>query len=143
VLESSCCLTEGYSTSASRTSMPRPRDREQAAFREAFQTAKALPVYLQQPTYLQTAGTAGQCQLRAHALQQRMSDAVANRDQHWGAKLDSLPDAPLCDERPDRRFDPLTIRLIERRIGLHVTMQRLGILEIYISDAPPQMPSTR
>jgi hypothetical protein len=34
------------------------------AFREAFQTAKALPVYLQQPTYLQTAGTAGQCQIR-------------------------------------------------------------------------------
>ena len=32
------------------------------AFREAFRTAKALPVYLQQPTYLQTAGTAGQCQ---------------------------------------------------------------------------------
>jgi hypothetical protein len=26
---------------------------------------------------------------------------------------------------------------------LHVTMQRLGILEIYISDAPLQMPSTR
>jgi hypothetical protein len=34
------------------------------AFREAFQTAEALPVDLQQPTYLQTAGTAGQCQER-------------------------------------------------------------------------------
>jgi hypothetical protein len=27
-------------------------------------TAKALPVYLQQPTYLRTEGTAGQCQKR-------------------------------------------------------------------------------
>jgi hypothetical protein len=67
----------------------------------------------------------------------RISDATANCDQHGGAKLDRHPDAPLCDERPDRRPDPLTIRLIERRIGLHVTMQRLGILEIRISDATP------
>jgi hypothetical protein len=72
----------------------------------------------------------------------RISDAIANCDQHGDAKLDSLPDASLCDERPDRRSDSLTIRLIERRIGLYVTMQRLGIFEIYISNAPLHMPST-
>ena len=65
------------------------------------------------------------------------SDAVPNRNEHRRTKLDALPNAPFCDERPDRRSDPLTIRLLERRIGLHVTMQRLGILEIYISNAPP------
>jgi hypothetical protein len=73
----------------------------------------------------------------------RMSDAVANRDERWRAKLDSLPNAPFCDERPDRRPDPLAIRVIERRVGLHVTMQGLGILEIGVSNAPLQMPSTR
>jgi hypothetical protein len=72
----------------------------------------------------------------------QISDAIANCDQNGGAKLDSLPGASLCDELPDRRSDPLTIRLIERRIGLHVTMQRLSIIEIYIPNAPLQMPST-
>jgi hypothetical protein len=65
-----------------------------------------------------------------------ISDAIANCEQRGGTKFDGFPDASLCDERPDRRSDPLTIRLIERGIGLHVTMQRLGILEIYISNAP-------
>jgi hypothetical protein len=36
-----------------------------------------------------------------------MSDAVPNCNEHRGTKLDSLPNAPFCDERPDRRLDPL------------------------------------
>ena len=64
----------------------------------------------------------------------RMSDPVANRDEHRRAKLDSLPNAPFCDERRDRRPDPLAIRRIERRVRLHVTMKGLGILEIGISN---------
>jgi hypothetical protein len=46
----------------------------------------------------------------------RISDAIANRDQHGGTKFDSLPDASLGDEGPDRRSGPLTIRLIASRV---------------------------
>jgi hypothetical protein len=38
-------------------------------------TAKALPVYLQEPTYLRTAGTAGQCQkLTSRVLAEGLSE---------------------------------------------------------------------
>jgi hypothetical protein len=42
-----------------------------------------------------------------------MSDAVANRDEHRGTKLDSLPDGPFCDERPDLCPDR-SINVLER-----------------------------
>jgi hypothetical protein len=51
--------------------------------RRRLATAKVLPVYLQEPTYLRTAGTAGQCQ-------QRTSAAAKNRP----ALLHS--DRPIC-----------------------------------------------
>jgi hypothetical protein len=65
-----------------------------------------------------------------------MSVAAANCNEHRCAKLDSFPNGTFCDERPDRRPDPLAIRLIEGRVGWHVTMQCLGIREICISNAP-------
>src|SRR5438477_1320296 len=39
-------------------------------------TAKALPIYLQEPTYLRMAGTAGQCQKPTYVTQ-RMTRTVA------------------------------------------------------------------